>query len=283
MMKGKWTAAFGAVLFVLAVLAVTPVANSAKGLFATNADRVDGIHASRTAKAGMLVPLGVNAKFPGSVVPTVTGPRGATGAAGPQGSKGETGLTGAQGSKGDTGAPGPQGPKGETGATGAQGAQGAQGPRGERGPSGTSIATRIRNVSTVTTSGKWQSLDLPLSGWLWTQDAGATNLLYGQATVRLPNACDVPYPDEYPDQPGYVSINLSLNNRNIGYGSWSFYTGSAGSTQTVPISFYPVGGALMAPEADTTRVVTASIMDSCSGAGQDFTVESLKIDVISVK
>lgn len=113
-MKGKWTAAFAAVLLALAVLALTPAGNSAKSLFVPNADKVDGIHASKKAKAGALMPLGKNAKFPASVVPIVIGPRGPAG---------------------ETGPPGPQGPTGPKGDTGATGAQGQKGDKGDRGPS----------------------------------------------------------------------------------------------------------------------------------------------------
>jgi Collagen triple helix repeat (20 copies) len=117
-MKAKWSMAVAAGSLVLAILAVAPLGDSAKGLFAANSHRVDGIHASKTVKPGVLVPLGKNAKLPASVIPKVKGPRGATGATGargPQGAKGDAGPTGA------TGVPGPQGPQGE---------QGPQGPPG---------------------------------------------------------------------------------------------------------------------------------------------------------
>ena len=38
-----------------------------------------------------------------------------------------------------------------------------------------------------------------------------------------------------------------------------------------------------APGTDTSRVLSVKVYDGCGGAGQDFTFESLKIDVISVK
>ena len=114
-MKAKWSAALGTGALVLVVLAVAPLGGSAKGLFAANSDRVDGIHASKTVQPGVLVPLGRNAKLPASVIPTVRGRPGATGA---------------------TGAAGPQGPKGDVGATGTPGAVGPQGPQGLQGPEG---------------------------------------------------------------------------------------------------------------------------------------------------
>lgn len=65
---------------------------------ADNAARVGGLKASRTPKAGQLVPLGKDKKFPASVLPA-----------------GVAGAPGAQGPAGAQGPQGPQGPKGETG------------------------------------------------------------------------------------------------------------------------------------------------------------------------
>jgi hypothetical protein len=54
-----------------------------RALFAANADKVDGFHASRVPRANRLLPLGRNGKFPASVVPA--GPQGPQGIQGPQG------------------------------------------------------------------------------------------------------------------------------------------------------------------------------------------------------
>ena len=132
-MRGRWSAAVAAGSLVVAVLAFAPLAGSAKGVFATNSDKLDGIHASKTVKAGTLLPLGKNAKFPASVIPNVQGPRGATGA---------TGATGAQGPKGDTGAQGANGNTGATGAQGPQGLTGAQGQQGEKGDPGAGVQVK---------------------------------------------------------------------------------------------------------------------------------------------
>ncbi len=93
-----------------------------------------------------------------------------------KGSRGPQGPQGVAGAVGPPGAPGPQG---------AAGAVGPQGPQGERGPAATSIAARIRNVSAVTPS-PILGIDWPLTDASWTQEANATNLLYGQLTVRFP-------------------------------------------------------------------------------------------------
>lgn len=63
---------------------------------ADNATRVGGLKASKTPKAGQLVPLGKDRRFPASVLPPglqgPTGTQGPTGATGPQGPRGETGT-----------------------------------------------------------------------------------------------------------------------------------------------------------------------------------------------
>jgi hypothetical protein len=63
---------FSALALVVAVLGATPYAETHgvfHALFAHNADKVDGIHASRKPRAGKLLALGRNGKFPASVLP----------------------------------------------------------------------------------------------------------------------------------------------------------------------------------------------------------------------
>ena len=144
-MKAKWSAAVAAALLALALLAVTPVADSAKEVFAANSDQVDGIHASNTPAAGMLVPLGEDAKLPASVVPTITGP---PGPAGPVGPKGDTGASGPEGPQGEVG---PRGVIGERGETGPQGPPGPQGPAGLPGSS--ALGTFIGRIDELPTTG----------------------------------------------------------------------------------------------------------------------------------
>jgi Collagen triple helix repeat (20 copies) len=107
---------------VVAILGSTSLgeaaSNAVRATFANNADKVDGIHASRKPTAGRLLPLGKNKKFPASVLPLTRGPRGPAGpagATGPAGPAGATGPAGAQGAKGD------KGDKGDPGAPGAAG------------------------------------------------------------------------------------------------------------------------------------------------------------------
>ncbi len=79
----------------VALLGSTPLGEAALRIvplakFARNADRVDGIHASRVPRAGYLVPLGSNGRFPPAV--GAVGPQGDPGPPGPAGAPGVSGL-----------------------------------------------------------------------------------------------------------------------------------------------------------------------------------------------
>ena len=89
-MKQRIPIILSSAALVVAVMGTTPVGQAARHavaivpLFAKNAGAVNGIEASKTPKAGQLLPLGSNRKFPASVVPQ--GARGPQGPAGPAGS-----------------------------------------------------------------------------------------------------------------------------------------------------------------------------------------------------
>ncbi|MDX6506589.1 MAG: hypothetical protein QOG06_1233 [Gaiellaceae bacterium] len=115
----------------IAVLSVTSPGIAARGvavrlaLYAKNAAKVGGIGASKKPKAGKLLPLGKNGKFPASVLPDgMQGPPGQEGARGPAGPIGPQGNLGIRGPKGATG---PAGPKGTTGVQGPVGPPGGFG------------------------------------------------------------------------------------------------------------------------------------------------------------
>jgi collagen triple helix repeat protein len=121
-----------AAALLIAVLGATPngVAALTGGavrvaLFAKNAAKVGGIGASKKPKAGKLLALGKNGKFPASVLPGgvrgPAGPEGAQGPAGPAGPQGQQGIPGQKGAKGSTGPAGPQGSTGPQGPIGPPG------------------------------------------------------------------------------------------------------------------------------------------------------------------
>jgi hypothetical protein len=123
-----------AAALVIAVLGATPHGFAALtgvtkvALFARNAGKVGGIAASKKPKAGKLLPLGKNGKFPAAVLPVAAkGPPGAEGPRGPAGPAGPQGSQGIQGLKGSKGATGPAGPAGVAGPQGPAGPPGGYG------------------------------------------------------------------------------------------------------------------------------------------------------------
>lgn len=110
MQKARTIAVLAGFALALTALAAGPAGGAARrsiAAFAANAGAVNGIKASRTPKAGRLMPLGRNAKLPASVVPARRGARGTTGPQGPAGPPGSPGSPGAQGPAGPPGAAGP--------------------------------------------------------------------------------------------------------------------------------------------------------------------------------
>jgi hypothetical protein len=81
-MKARLPVVLSLTALVIAVAGFTPVGEAARDAipiarFARNADKVDGIHASRTPRPGRLLALNSARKFPASVL--TTGPTGVAG------------------------------------------------------------------------------------------------------------------------------------------------------------------------------------------------------------
>ncbi len=79
-----------ALALVIAATGVTPAEAARAIKKAVNADKVNGIAASKVPAPGKLLPLGADGKFPKSVLPLVAGPRGPRGPEGPAGPAGSS-------------------------------------------------------------------------------------------------------------------------------------------------------------------------------------------------
>ena len=180
-------------------------------------------------------------------------------------------LRGVSGARGLRGPGGPGGPQGPAGSQGVAGPQGVAGLGGERGPAGTAYVTRIRNVGSVSGNAKW-----PLTANIWPQSTSATDLLYGEATVRFPTTCT----SSDPNYPAYGHVDVFLDNEFVGGAYFGFYPGGAGTEQKSTL--YMNNGVLLAPDTDTTHLLTATVADNCTGADEDFTFESFRVEVISI-
>jgi hypothetical protein len=132
----------------------------------------------------------------------------------------------------------------------------------------------VRAAREITTSSTpFDSTPWPLTGNVWTQAAGETELLLGVAQVRLPTACDSQ--EQYG---GYAYVNVLIDGEFVGSGYVGFYPNGP-RTQRVGLYFYPLA-ALMAPDSDSTHVAAARVYDTCTGADQNFTFTSFQLDVV---
>jgi hypothetical protein len=73
-MKGRLPIVLSVVALLIAAAGYTSIGEAARealprASFAANADKVDGIHASKRRRVGRLYPLGRNGQFPASVIP----------------------------------------------------------------------------------------------------------------------------------------------------------------------------------------------------------------------
>lgn len=193
----------------------------------------------------------------------VRGPRG------PRGPRGRIGQRGPQGPKGDAG---PLGERGAQGDRGLQGERGAQGERGPVGPAGSTLATRVRSAREVTSASS-PGVSWPLTGNIWNQVAGETELMLGQVRVRLPSVCDGQFTS--------ASVMVLIDGEYVASGFVGFFPGPEGRTQTTGLYFNAPGG-LLAPDDNVDHMMTAKVSDSCTGADQHFTFESFKVDIIAV-
>ena len=168
-----------------------------------------------------------------------------------------------------SGAGGPAGGRGANGADGAPGAPGAPGPRGPVGPPGHngsgSIVATARGTGSVTAPHQ-ASTDVPVTGASWTQLANDVNLLTGSMSITIPASCTGSFGNAL-----VVSVDGTPNSFAIAP------TAPASTTQTIPL----VVSELMEPGADMHHTITASLANSCTKSGEDFTVSNVKLDVLS--
>jgi hypothetical protein len=187
---------------------------------------------------------------------------------GPRGRRGPAGRPGPPGAKGEPG------PRGQAGPAGERGAQGERGPQGERGEAGTAMATRVRSTREVSTGSGQTSW--PMTGNVWKQGAGETQLFIGEVKVTYPAECTSP--EQYP---AFATVSVLIDGEYVGSGYVNWHEWAAGRTDRVGVYFYPTSG-LLSPEEEVTHVLSVRVSDGCTGATQNFTFDEFELDVISV-
>ena len=162
----------------------------------------------------------------------------------------------AKGAKGDKGDPGPAGQNGTNGASGTPGAPGA------------AIVARTRLASPTTVGQGQTNVPVPLTGATWTQGATETDLVVGNVTVTMPATCG-----------GFIPFSsVFLNVDGVFLTSANVPPGGGGQ---VTIGF---GGGIAYGILETgtaaSHTFTATANNGCTGAGEDYTIDAVTLDVV---
>jgi hypothetical protein len=143
--------------------------------------------------------------------------------------------------------------KGDTGATG---------PAGRAG--GAYIGAQARSTGSVTAP-HGASTNVPLTGNGWTQGAKELDLIAGTVTVKTPPACTGSFSN---------ALVVSVDGKATTFGVPPHIPAS--SSVTVPV----LVGTLTEPGSSAQHHMTATLGNSCTKAGEDFTVGQVKLDVL---
>lgn len=176
---------------------------------------------------------------------------------------------------GPAGATGPAGPTGAKGDTGAAGTGGAAGTDGE---DGAAVRTRARLTSgdaTVPPGGT--IVAIPLSNATWTQRAGETDQFFVEVRGTEPPNCTPGTPGiqfivkvdgaPVPGQPNSIANQQQFN---INPGADPFVL-----TWNAGFLIEPPGN------ASGARTVTLEAQQGCAGAGESYTIQGVKINVVA--
>lgn len=155
-------------------------------------------------------------------------------------------------------------PSGKAGQQGQKGDAGPQGPPGAAG--GATVSFRTHATGAVSAP-HGASTNVPLSDTTWSQAGGELNLIAGAITIQTPSSCTGSFGNA-------LVVSVDGTPTTIGIAP----TAPASSTLTVPV----LVGTLTEPAGGTSHRLTAALANSCTKAGEDYGVSSVKLSVIRV-
>jgi hypothetical protein len=147
------------------------------------------------------------------------------------------------------------------------GAKGAPGPAGPAGQNGNgSVVLRARSTGSVSAP-NGTSTNVPLTATSWTQAASELNLITGSMDIGIPASCTGSFGNSL-----VISVDGVPNTFGVAP------TSPASSTVTVPFQV----SELMEPGSSKQHTVTAKLANSCTKAGEAYTVSNVKLDVVTL-
>jgi hypothetical protein len=155
--------------------------------------------------------------------------------------------------------------KGAVGATGAAGPTGAPGPQGL--PGGASVGARVRMSGASVGAPNSANTAVPLTGGTWTQLSNELDLIAGSITVQIPATCTGSFGN---------ALVVSVDGTPATFAAAP--TAPASGTATIPFNV----GTLTEPGQSASHTITASFANSCTKAGESYTVTGVRLDIVRV-
>jgi hypothetical protein len=135
-----------------------------------------------------------------------------------------------------------------------------------------SVVARIRSTGAVNTGdgGAANPVPIPLGSDSWTQAGNEIDVGFGQITFVQPPTCTA----------GSLRIEYLIGGQLV---DTDLYNASTSPGQTLVQPAMTSRPFLFEPGAPAQRTLTARAFDTCGGAGQNFVVESLAVNVIGTR
>jgi hypothetical protein len=137
------------------------------------------------------------------------------------------------------------------------------------------VVKRVRGTASVGTGdgGSGSPVSYPLTNNVWTQKADEVETITGELAYEPPPTCSGPS-----SAGGTVILSAGAE----GFGIFRSLSAGGSGIQTVPL----VSGFSQTdfePGTPDQHTLTAEIWDSCTGAGEDFIVHSIKVDIVGFR
>jgi hypothetical protein len=151
------------------------------------------------------------------------------------------------------------------------------GTNGTNGLNGSAVVTRASG-GPATSVGSGTPVVVPLANAAWTQQPGETDVIWGTENATYPATCS-----GGGSMSGIVLIDGKPGAFPNSFGDLTILGGAGSPTVTTTLIWLDSGAfpvnEVMVPEvaSATTHTLSASIKDSCTGAGERFTENSLQL------
>ena len=154
---------------------------------------------------------------------------------------------------------------GSRGLAGITGLRGDAGPTGPAGKDGSASVGPSPRLTSQVAAPHGAATSVPINNATWTQPAGELDLITGNVGLKIPASCT-----------GSFGNALTISVDGVPATFAIAPSAPAGGSVSVPLNV----GTLSPPDASTGHTITAALGNSCTGAGEDYSVTGLKLDIV---